>query len=42
MTQYVIKEWRTDNRPAPMKEAKLDRLIKEQALTMRTIHNNGK
>jgi hypothetical protein len=42
MTQYVIKEWRSDNRPVPMKEAKLNALIKEQALTMRALHNNGK
>lgn len=35
---YLIKEWRTDNRPTPMDEAKLDKIIKEQAKEMRRIH----
>jgi hypothetical protein len=39
---YMRKEWRTDNRPVPMAESKLDKLIKEQAATMRAMHNNGK
>jgi len=39
---YMRKEWRTDNRPVPMNEAKLNKLLKEQAATMRAAHNNGK
>jgi hypothetical protein len=39
---YMRKEWRTDNRPVPMSEEKLNALIKEQALTMRAIHDNKK
>ena len=41
-TDYMRKEWRTDNRPVSMDEAKLDKLLKEQAVTMRSAHNNGK
>jgi hypothetical protein len=36
---YMRKEWRTDNRPVPIKEAELDKLIKEQAAVMRDIHD---
>jgi hypothetical protein len=39
---YMRKEWRTDNKPVPMDEAKLDKLIKEQAATMRKVQDNGK
>ena len=39
---YLIKEWRTDNRPVPMDEAKLNTLIRDQAKAMRTINNKGK
>jgi hypothetical protein len=42
MTQYIRKEWRTDNRPVPMSEEKLNALIKEQALTMRALQDNDK
>ena len=39
---YMRKEWRTDNRPVPMDEAKLNKLLKEQAATMRKAQDNGK
>ena len=39
---YMRKEWRTDNRPVPMDEAKLNKLLKEQASTMRSMQDNGK
>lgn len=42
MTIYLTKEWRTDNRPVPMAESKLDKLIKEQAATMRAMQDNGR
>lgn len=39
---YLIKEWRTDNRPVPMTQEELTKLIKKQAVTMRSLHENGK
>lgn len=39
---YMRKEWRTDNRPTPMTEAKIDKLIKQQAVVMRKAQDNGK
>lgn len=39
---YLTKEWRTDNRPMPMAEVKLDQLIKDQVTTMRTIQDSSK
>jgi len=41
-TDYMRKEWRTDNRHVPMPEERIDKLLKEQAVTMRSAHNNGK
>jgi hypothetical protein len=39
---YMRKEWRTDNRPTPMDEAKLNKLLKDQAAAMRKAQDNGK
>lgn len=38
---YMRKEWR-DNKPTPMDEAKLNKLLKEQAAAMRKAQDNGK
>lgn len=39
---YMRREWCTDNRPTPMDEAKLNKLLKEQAKEARALLNNGK
>lgn len=38
---YMRKEWR-DNKPVPMDEAKLNKLLKDQAAAMRKAQDNGK